>query len=143
MTDLTKFTPPFRVGRHLKRAVLDSKGLEVVIFPEGAEKLAAKYVDEINGKSKEISTKKALIMNEIAKNAQSTLHSEAFQKAKTFIYKRILQESEKGHFKVSPIILKKLEKDIIKDLEKEGFKVLTRDTIFNDSVELIISWNEQ
>ena len=29
-----QFWPPYRVGRKQKRAVLDSRGLEVVIFPE-------------------------------------------------------------------------------------------------------------
>ena len=31
--DKSKFTPPFRVGRKQKRAILDSKGLEVIVFP--------------------------------------------------------------------------------------------------------------
>lgn len=30
----SRFCPPYRVGKKQKRAVLDSKGLEVVIFPE-------------------------------------------------------------------------------------------------------------
>jgi hypothetical protein len=43
-----KFTPPFRVGRKQNRAVLDSKGLEVVIFPKGNELQAKLYVDYLN-----------------------------------------------------------------------------------------------
>ena len=31
------FLPPFRVGRKQMRAVLDAKGMEVVIFPKGLE----------------------------------------------------------------------------------------------------------
>lgn len=41
---MNKYTPPFRLGRKNKRAVLDSKGLEVVTFKEGDEELAKDYV---------------------------------------------------------------------------------------------------
>ena len=42
------FVPPFRLGRKQKRAVLDSNGLEVVIFPVGAEKAAQHFTNYIN-----------------------------------------------------------------------------------------------
>lgn len=41
-------TPPFRLGKKQKRAVLDKYGNEVVIFPKGKEKQAAEYVEVIN-----------------------------------------------------------------------------------------------
>lgn len=47
-----RFSPPFRVGRKQRRAVLDSKGLEVVIFPTGLECMAELYclaLNRING----------------------------------------------------------------------------------------------
>jgi len=40
--------PPFRVGRKQNRAVLDSNGVELVVFPFGAEKLAEQYCKLIN-----------------------------------------------------------------------------------------------
>jgi len=43
-----KFTPPFRVGMKQSRAVLDSKGHEVVIFPCGHEEQALLYCDYLN-----------------------------------------------------------------------------------------------
>ncbi len=44
------FTPPFRLGRKHNRAVLDSKGKEVVLFPIGLEDYAKEYVDFLNSK---------------------------------------------------------------------------------------------
>ena len=47
-----RFVPPFRVGKAQKRAVLDSNGLEVVIFPKGLEGWALFYctvMNEANG----------------------------------------------------------------------------------------------
>ena len=43
--------PPFRVGRKNMRAVLDSKGNEVVIFPKGLESYAKEYVEFLNSKT--------------------------------------------------------------------------------------------
>jgi hypothetical protein len=43
-----RFLPPFRVGRKTKRAVLDSKGLEVVVFPKGLEGWAELYCQALN-----------------------------------------------------------------------------------------------
>jgi hypothetical protein len=45
--DKSRFTPPFRVGRKKKRAILDSKGLEVIIFPN-SEPQAQMYCDWLN-----------------------------------------------------------------------------------------------
>ena len=42
------FIPPFRVGRKQMRAVLDAKGMEVVIFPKGLECYAKEYADFLN-----------------------------------------------------------------------------------------------
>lgn len=42
------FLPPFRVGRKQMRAVLDAKGIEVVIFPRGLESYAKEYADFLN-----------------------------------------------------------------------------------------------
>lgn len=42
------FTFPLRIGRKQKRAILDSNGLEVVIFPVGNEKIAALTVELLN-----------------------------------------------------------------------------------------------
>lgn len=44
----SKYTPPFRVGRKQNRAVLDSNGLEVVIFPEGNERFAQSFCNHLN-----------------------------------------------------------------------------------------------
>lgn len=43
------FTPPYRLGRKQKRAVLDANGLELVIFPVSAEFAAEMYVNYLNG----------------------------------------------------------------------------------------------
>jgi hypothetical protein len=43
-----RFLAPFRVGRKQKRAVLDSNGLEVVIFPKGLESWAELYCSYLN-----------------------------------------------------------------------------------------------
>jgi hypothetical protein len=43
-------TPKYRVGKKQKRAVLDEKGHEVVIFPVGREKEAQEYCDFLNSK---------------------------------------------------------------------------------------------
>lgn len=45
-----KFKPPFRLGKSKKRAILDSNGCEVVIFPEGLEYMAEDYVKYLNEK---------------------------------------------------------------------------------------------
>lgn len=42
-----KFTPPFRVGRKQGKAVLDSKGLEVIFF-NNSEEQAQLYCDYLN-----------------------------------------------------------------------------------------------
>lgn len=49
-----KFIPPFRIGKKQKRAVLDSRGYEVVIFPVGLENLAEDYCKYLNKKNKVI-----------------------------------------------------------------------------------------
>lgn len=49
-----KFIAPFRVGKKQKRAVLDSRGYEVVIFPIGLENLAEDYSVYLNKKYKVI-----------------------------------------------------------------------------------------
>lgn len=49
-----KFIPPFRVGKKQKRAVLDSRGYEIVIFPIGLEDLAQDYCNYLNKKNKVI-----------------------------------------------------------------------------------------
>ena len=43
-----KFIPPFRVGKKQQRAVLDSQGKELVVFPKGRESYALEYVDFLN-----------------------------------------------------------------------------------------------
>lgn len=48
--DSLKFTPPFRVGRKQKRAILDSNGKEVIVFPLHSEKQAELYCNYLNGK---------------------------------------------------------------------------------------------
>lgn len=45
--DANKYTPPFRVGRKQGKAVLDSKGLEVVFFMDSEEQ-AKMYCDYLN-----------------------------------------------------------------------------------------------
>ena len=45
--DVNKYTPPFRVGRKQGKAVLDSKGLEVVFFMHSEEQ-AKMYCDYLN-----------------------------------------------------------------------------------------------
>lgn len=45
--DANKYTPPFRVGRKQGKAVLDSKGLEVVFFMY-SEDQAKMYCDYLN-----------------------------------------------------------------------------------------------
>lgn len=47
----TIFTPPYRVGRKLKRAILDSTGKKVIIFPEGGEGPASEFCEYLNAKS--------------------------------------------------------------------------------------------
>lgn len=42
------FAPPFRVGKKQGRAVLDSNGHEVVVFPNGLEDMAQKFCDHLN-----------------------------------------------------------------------------------------------
>ncbi len=43
------FVPPFRLGKKQKRAVLDSRGREVIIMPHNSEKQAQMYCDYLNG----------------------------------------------------------------------------------------------
>lgn len=52
--DKSVFTPPFRLGRKQKRAVLDSTGKEVVLFPKEyrSELQAQLYVDYLNNNDK-------------------------------------------------------------------------------------------
>lgn len=40
---------PIRVGKKEKRGVLDSNGLEIVIFPKGMENYAQFFCDTLNG----------------------------------------------------------------------------------------------
>lgn len=47
--DSTVFTPPFRVGRKQQRAVLDSKGLLVILMPHNSNIQAQLYCDYLNG----------------------------------------------------------------------------------------------
>jgi len=46
--DSNIFTPPFRVGKFQKRAILDDKGLEVIIMPPNSEIQAQMYCDYLN-----------------------------------------------------------------------------------------------
>lgn len=46
-----QFQYPFRVGRKQKRALLDADGIEVTIFPIGAEDLAQLVCDLLNKNS--------------------------------------------------------------------------------------------
>ncbi len=48
MKTIENFTPPFRIGRKQKRAVLDSKGIEVCIFSTGSEEVAQLFCDFLN-----------------------------------------------------------------------------------------------
>lgn len=48
-----ELTPPYRVGKRLGRAVLDSKGILVVVFPIGKEEQAQEYCDFLNRDHKE------------------------------------------------------------------------------------------
>ena len=45
--DANKYTPPFRVGKKQGKAVLDSKGIEVVFFMDSEEQ-AKMYCDYLN-----------------------------------------------------------------------------------------------
>ena len=45
--DKDKYTPPFRVGKKQGKAVLDSKGLEVIFFRD-SENQAKAYCDYLN-----------------------------------------------------------------------------------------------
>lgn len=47
--DSDVFTPPFRLGRKQKRAILDAKGIVVIIMPHNSEKQAQLYCDYLNG----------------------------------------------------------------------------------------------
>lgn len=47
--DSDVFTPPFRLGRKQKRAILDANGREVIIMPHNSEKQAQLYCDYLNG----------------------------------------------------------------------------------------------
>ena len=43
------FTPPFRLGKKQKRAILDANGIEVIIMPHNNENQAKMYCDYLNG----------------------------------------------------------------------------------------------
>ena len=43
------FTPPFRLGKKQKRAILDANGIEVIIMPHNSESQAQMYCDYLNG----------------------------------------------------------------------------------------------
>lgn len=45
--DANTFTPPFRVGRKQKKAILDANGLEMVFFTH-SEKQAQMYCNYLN-----------------------------------------------------------------------------------------------
>jgi hypothetical protein len=47
--DSDVFVPPFRLGRKQKRAILDARGIEVIIMPHNSEKQAQMYCDYLNG----------------------------------------------------------------------------------------------
>ena len=46
--DSDKFTPPFRIGRKQKRAILDSKGLLVILMPHNSELQSQLYCEYLN-----------------------------------------------------------------------------------------------
>jgi len=48
------FIAPFRVGKKQKRAVLDSRGYEVVVFPIGMEEWAIEYCEFLNIKRADV-----------------------------------------------------------------------------------------
>lgn len=50
MNQYNLFKPPFRVGRHLKRVVLNADSREVVSFKEGLEDAAQEYCNFLNTK---------------------------------------------------------------------------------------------
>lgn len=50
MNQYNLFKPPFRVGRHLKRVVLNADSREVVSFKEGLEDTAQEYCNFLNNK---------------------------------------------------------------------------------------------
>lgn len=43
------FTPPFRLGKKQKRAILDANGIELIIMPHNNENQAQMYCDYLNG----------------------------------------------------------------------------------------------
>ena len=45
---MKRFVLPFRIGLKQNRAVLDSQGKEIVLFPKGCEYLALQFVEAIN-----------------------------------------------------------------------------------------------
>jgi hypothetical protein len=47
--DSDVFTPPFRLGRKHKRAILDANGIAVIIMPHKSELQAQLYCDYLNG----------------------------------------------------------------------------------------------
>lgn len=50
----TNYYPPYRVGKKQKRAVLDSKGILVVLFEKGKEDMAKEYCEFLNKKTQNI-----------------------------------------------------------------------------------------
>jgi hypothetical protein len=47
--DSDVFTPPFRVGRKQKKAILDGNGIAVIVMPHKSELQAQLYCDYLNG----------------------------------------------------------------------------------------------
>ena len=47
----SKYTPPFRVGRKNKRAILDANGLEYIVLKEGMESEAQTFCEFLNIKN--------------------------------------------------------------------------------------------
>lgn len=47
--DSEAFSPPFRLGKKQKRAVVDSNGVLVILMPHKNEKQAQMYCDYLNG----------------------------------------------------------------------------------------------
>jgi hypothetical protein len=43
-----EFVKPFRLGKKQQRAVLDTNGRELIVFPKGREQYALEYVEFLN-----------------------------------------------------------------------------------------------
>lgn len=46
---MKKLTPPFRLGKKQTRAILDSSGNELVVFPKHREEYAKAFLEFLNG----------------------------------------------------------------------------------------------